>query len=75
MVRDTSPATKRCKHLAVELVLVGEVVVEERAVHAGSAADLLDRGAREALIGEEALGGIEDLVAAGGIGGLGGHGA
>ena len=57
------------QHLAVELVLVGEVVVEERAVHARLAADLLDRGPGEPVGGEQAFGGVEDEVAAAGVGG------
>ena len=61
------------QHLAVELVLVGEVVVEECAVHARVAADLLDRGPGEPVGGEQAFGGVEDEVAAAGVGGRLGH--
>ena len=48
------------QHLAIERFLVLEVVVEESAVDAGGGADVLDRGARIALLGEQAFGGVEN---------------
>ena len=51
------------EHRGVERFLAGEVVVEARGGEADRGRDVAHRGAREAALGEQGLGGVEDAVA------------
>jgi hypothetical protein len=56
------------EHLAVQRLLVIEIVIEECAVDAGRGADLLDGGRGEALPGEELFRGVQDVITGGDVG-------
>ena len=53
------------QHLAEQRLLTGEVVVQRRAAHACSGADVVHRDVREAALGEQVGGDAEDLGAPG----------
>jgi len=59
--------------LVDEVLLAAEVVVDRGDVDVGTAGDLAQRGAAEAELGEQFLGGAEDAVLGGKVGG-GSHG-
>src|SRR5690606_23762955 len=60
------------EHLVDEVFLAAEVVVDRRDVDIGAAGDLAERGAGKPELGEQFLGGAEDPVLGGEVGG-GGH--
>ena len=60
------------EHLVDEVFLAAEVVVDGGDVDVGAAGDLAQRGAGEPVLGEQFLGGAEDAVLGGKMGG--GHG-
>src|SRR5690606_29352110 len=61
------------EHLVDQVVLGTEVVIDRREVDVGAAGDLPQGGRREAVFGEQGLGGGEDAVLGGEVAGI--HGA